>query len=153
MAFKLPNLPYAYDALEPYIDQRTMEFHHDKHHNTYVTKLNATVEGTELEHQSLADMIANLDKVPEAMRMSVRNNGGGHFNHSLFWEINNGQLEIVTTPNQDNPLTEGKTPILIFDVWEHAYYLKYQNKRPDYMTAFWNIVNWKKVDELYQAAK
>ncbi|HIH0141190.1 TPA: superoxide dismutase [Staphylococcus aureus] len=199
MAFKLPNLPYAYDALEPYIDQRTMEFHHDKHHNTYVTKLNATVEGTELEHQSLAYMIANLDKVPEAMRMSVRNNGGGHFNHSLFWEIlspnseekggviddikaqwgtldefknefankattlfgsgwtwlvvNDGKLEIVTTPNQDNPLTEGKTPILLFDVWEHAYYLKYQNKRPDYMTVFWNIVNWKKVDELYQAAK
>ena len=198
MAFKLPNLPYAYDALEPYIDQRTMEFHHDKHHNTYVTKLNATVEGTELEHQSLADMIANLDKVPEAMRMSVRNNGGGHFNHSLFWEIlspnseekgtvvdkikeqwgsldefkkefadkaaarfgsgwawlvvNNGKLEIVTTPNQDNPITEGKTPILGLDVWEHAYYLKYQNKRPDYISAFWNVVNWEKVDELYNAA-
>ncbi|PTE78066.1 superoxide dismutase [Staphylococcus equorum] len=199
MAFELPNLPYGFDALEPHIDQQTMEIHHDKHHNTYVTKLNAAVEGTDLESKSIEEIVANLDSVPENIQTAVRNNGGGHLNHSLFWElltpnseekgtvvdkikeqwgsldafkeefanqaaarfgsgwawlvVNDGKLEIVTTPNQDNPLTEGKTPILCLDVWEHAYYLKYQNKRPDYISAFWNVVNWEKVDELYSAAK
>ncbi|PTE38693.1 superoxide dismutase [Staphylococcus equorum] len=199
MAFELPNLPYGFDALEPHIDQQTMEIHHDKHHNTYVTKLNAAVEGTDLESKSIEEIVANLDSVPENIQTAVRNNGGGHLNHSLFWElltpnseekgtvvdkikeqwgsldafkeefanqaaarfgsgwawlvVNDGKLEIVTTPNQDSPLTEGKTPILGLDVWEHAYYLKYQNKRPDYISAFWNVVNWEKVDELYSAAK
>ncbi|KRG10278.1 superoxide dismutase [Staphylococcus sp. NAM3COL9] len=199
MAFELPNLPYGFDALEPHIDQQTMEIHHGKHHNTYVTKLNAAVEGTDLESKSIEEIVANLDSVPENIQTAVRNNGGGHLNHSLFWElltpnseekgtvvdkikeqwgsldafkeefanqaaarfgsgwawlvVNDGKLEIVTTPNQDNPLTEGKTPILGLDVWEHAYYLKYQNKRPDYISAFWNVVNWEKVDELYNAAK
>lgn len=198
MAFELPNLPYEFDALEPHIDKETMEIHHDKHHNTYVTKLNAAVEGTDLESKSIEEIVANLDSVPEDIQTAVRNNGGGHINHSLFWElltpnseekgtvvdkikeqwgsldafkeefankaaarfgsgwawlvVNNGKLEIVTTPNQDNPITEGKTPILGLDVWEHAYYLKYQNKRPDYISAFWNVVNWEKVDELYNAA-
>ncbi len=199
MAFELPKLPYDYDALEPHIDKETMVLHHDKHHNTYVTKLNAAVEGTDLENKSIEDLIANLDSLPEDKRTAVRNNGGGHLNHSFFWQIispnseekgevvdkikeqwgsldafkkefadkaagqfgsgwawlvvNNGQLEIVTTPNQDSPLTNGQTPILNLDVWEHAYYLKYQNKRPDYINSFWNVVNWEKVDELYQAAK
>lgn len=199
MAFELPNLPYGFDALEPHIDQQTMEIHHGKHHNTYVTKLNAAVEGTDLESKSIEEIVANLDSVPENIQTAVRNNGGGHLNHSLFWElltpnseekgtvvdkikeqwgsldafkeefadkaaarfgsgwawlvVNNSNLEIVTTPNQDNPITEGKTPILGLDVWEHAYYLKYQNKRPDYISAFWNVVNWEKVDELYNAAK
>ncbi|WP_281200469.1 superoxide dismutase [Staphylococcus schleiferi] len=199
MAFELPKLPYDYDALEPHIDKETMVLHHDKHHNTYVKKLNAAVEGTDLEDKSIEDLIANLDSVPEDKRTAVRNNGGGHLNHSFFWQIispnseekgevvdkikeqwgsldafkkefaekaagqfgsgwawlvvNNGQLEIVTTPNQDSPLTNGQTPILNLDVWEHAYYLKYQNKRPDYINSFWNVVNWEKVDELYQAAK
>ena len=176
-----------------------MEIHHDKHHNTYVTKLNSAVEGTDLESKSIEEIIANLDSVPENIQTAVRNNGGGHLNHSLFWEfltpnseekgtvvdkikeqwgsldefkkefadkaagrfgsgwawlvVNNGKLEIVTTPNQDNPLTEGKTPILCIDVWEHAYYLKYQNKRPDYISAFWNVINWEKVDELYNEAQ
>ncbi|MGV3244044.1 superoxide dismutase [Staphylococcus sp. 11261D007BR] len=199
MAFELPKLPYEYDALEPYIDKETMELHHSKHHNTYVTKLNSAVEGSDLENKSLEDLIANVDSLPEDKKTAVRNNGGGHLNHSLFWTlltpnseekgevvdkiaekwgsldefkkefadaaaarfgsgwawlvVNNGELEIVTTPNQDNPISEGKTPILGLDVWEHAYYLKYQNKRPDYIAAFWNIVNWEKVDELYKAAK
>ncbi|MDK8289918.1 MAG: superoxide dismutase [Staphylococcus lugdunensis] len=199
MAFELPKLPYEADALEPHIDKETMEIHHDKHHNTYVTKLNSAVEGTDLESKSIEEIIANLDSVPENIQTAVRNNGGGHLNHSLFWEfltpnseekgtvvdkikeqwgsldefkkefadkaagrfgsgwawlvVNNGKLEIVTTPNQDNPLTEGKTPILCIDVWEHAYYLKYQNKRPDYISAFWNVINWEKVDELYNKAQ
>ena len=199
MAFELPKLPYAYDALEPHIDKETMEIHHSKHHNTYVTKLNDAVKGTDLESKSIEEIVKNLDAVPENIKTAVRNNGGGHLNHSLFWElltpnseekgtvvdkikeqwgsldafkeefadkaaarfgsgwawlvVNDGKLEIVTTPNQDNPLTEGKTPILGLDVWEHAYYLKYQNKRPDYISAFWNVVNWEKVDELYNAAK
>lgn len=199
MAFELPKLPYAFDALEPHIDKETMEIHHDKHHNTYVTKLNAAVEGTDLEAKSIEEIVANLDSVPSDIQTAVRNNGGGHLNHSLFWElltpnseekgevvdkikeqwgsldefkkefadkaagrfgsgwawlvVNNGKLEIVTTPNQDNPLTEGKTPILCIDVWEHAYYLKYQNKRPDYISAFWNVINWEKVDELYNEAQ
>ncbi|HEC2213765.1 TPA: superoxide dismutase [Staphylococcus delphini] len=199
MAFELPKLPYSYDALEPNIDKETMEIHHSKHHNNYVTKLNAAVEGTEFENKSLEDLIANLDSVPENLRTAVRNNGGGHLNHSIFWQIltpnseekgevvdkikeqwgsldefknefadkaagrfgsgwawlvvNNGKLEIVTTANQDSPLTDGLTPILALDVWEHAYYLKFQNKRPDYISTFWNVVNWEKVDELYKAAK
>ncbi|EIE3775913.1 superoxide dismutase [Staphylococcus pseudintermedius] len=199
MAFELPKLPYSYDALEPHIDKETMEIHHSKHHNTYVTKLNAAVEGTEFENKSLEDLIANLDSVPENLRTAVRNNGGGHLNHSIYWQIlapnseekgevvdkikeqwgsldefksefadkaagrfgsgwawlvvNNGKLEIVTTANQYSPLTDGLTPILALDVWEHAYYLKFQNKRPDYISTFWNVVNWEKVDELYKAAK
>lgn len=199
MAFELPKLPYSYDALEPHIDKETMEIHHSKHHNTYVTKLNAAVEGTEFENKSLEDLIANLDSVPENLRTAVRNNGGGHLNHSIYWQIlapnseekgevvdkikeqwgsldefksefadkaagrfgsgwawlvvNNGKLEIVTTANQDSPLTDGLTPILALDVWEHAYYLKFQNKRPDYISTFWNVVNWEKVDKLYKAAK
>ncbi|ARJ49863.1 superoxide dismutase [Staphylococcus lutrae] len=199
MAFELPKLPYSYDALEPHIDKETMELHHGKHHNTYVTKLNAAVEGTELENKSLEDLITHLDRVPENVRTAVRNNGGGHLNHSFFWQLltpnseekgevvdkikeqwgsldafkeefadkaagrfgsgwawlvlNNGKLEIITTPNQDSPLTEGLTPLLTLDVWEHAYYLKYQNKRPSYIESFWNVVNWEKVDEFYQAAK
>lgn len=199
MAFDLPNLPYEFDALEPHIDKETMEIHHDKHHNTYVTKLNAAIEGTDLENKSIEEIVANLDSVPSDIQTAVRNNGGGHLNHSLFWQIlspnseekgtvvdkikeqwgsldefkdefakkaagqfgsgwawlvvdKDGKLEIVTTANQDNPITEGKTPILGLDVWEHAYYLKYQNKRPDYINAFWNVVNWEKVDELYNAA-
>ncbi|UXR51361.1 superoxide dismutase [Staphylococcus simulans] len=199
MAFELPNLPYEFDALEPHIDKETMEIHHDKHHNTYVTKLNAAIEGTDLENKSIEEIVANLDSVPSDIQTAVRNNGGGHLNHSLFWQIlspnseekgtvvdkikeqwgssdefkdefakkaagqfgsgwawlvvdKDGKLEIVTTANQDNPITEGKTPILGLDVWEHAYYLKYQNKRPDYINAFWNVVNWEKVDELYNAA-
>ncbi|PTJ90631.1 superoxide dismutase [Staphylococcus simulans] len=199
MAFESPNLPYEFDALEPHIDKETMEIHHDKHHNTYVTKLNAAIEGTDLENKSIEEIVANLDSVPSDIQTAVRNNGGGHLNHSLFWQIlspnseekgtvvdkikeqwgsldefkdefakkaagqfgsgwawlvvdKDGKLEIVTTANQDNPITEGKTPILGLDVWEHAYYLKYQNKRPDYINAFWNVVNWEKVDELYNAA-
>ncbi|WP_020008431.1 superoxide dismutase [Salinicoccus albus] len=200
MAFELPELPYAYDALEPTIDKETMEIHHSKHHNTYVTKLNAAVEGTDLESKSVEDIIRNLDSVPEDKKTAVRNNGGGHLNHSLFWEmltpdakeisgdikdaieskfgsvesfkeefetaaagrfgsgwawlvVNNGELEIVSTPNQDNPVTDGKQPVFGVDVWEHAYYLKYQNRRPEYLKAIWNVVNWDKVNELYKAAK
>lgn len=200
MAFELPKLPYAYDALEPHIDKETMEIHHTKHHNTYVTKLNDAVKGTDLESKSIEDVIKNLNSVPDDIRTAVQNNGGGHYNHSLFWEmltpnasepsgevvdaisstfgsldkfkeefaaaaagrfgsgwawlvVDNGELSIVSTPNQDNPLSEGKIPVLGLDVWEHAYYLKYQNKRPDYISAFWNVVNWDKVNELYQAAK
>ena len=200
MAFELPKLPYAYDALEPHIDKETMEIHHTKHHNTYVTKLNDAVKGTDLESKSIEDIIKNLNSVPDDIRTAVQNNGGGHYNHSLFWEmltpnasepsgevvdaisstfgsldkfkeefaaaaagrfgsgwawlvVDNGELSIVSTPNQDNPLSEGKIPVLGLDVWEHAYYLKYQNKRPDYISAFWNVVNWDKVNELYQVAK
>lgn len=200
--FELPSLPYAYDALEPTIDKETMNIHHTKHHNTYVTNLNAALEGHEdLQQKSIEDLIKNLDEVPQEIRAAVRNNGGGHANHSLFWTIlspngggeptgeladkikdafgnfdefksqfekaaatrfgsgwawlvvNNGNLEITSTPNQDNPVSEGKTPILGLDVWEHAYYLKYQNKRPEYASNFWNVVNWDQVDKNYQAAK
>ncbi|WP_182200564.1 superoxide dismutase [Paraliobacillus salinarum] len=200
--FELPELPYAYDALEPHIDKETMNIHHTKHHNTYVTKLNAALEGhADLQDKSLNDLIADLKSLPESIQTAVRNNGGGHANHSLFWTllspngggqptgevatkinetfgsfdafkekftaaatgrfgsgwawliVNDGNLEITSTPNQDSPVMEGKTPILGLDVWEHAYYLKYQNKRPDYISAFWNVVNWDEVEKLYQAAK
>ncbi|BCE07487.1 hypothetical protein RSC2_01091 [Bacillus paralicheniformis] len=202
MAYKLPELPYAYDALEPHIDKETMNIHHTKHHNTYVTKLNEAVAGKQdLESKSVEELVANLDAVPENIRTAVRNNGGGHANHSLFWKllspngggapngelaeainskfgsfdqfkedfaaaaagrfgsgwawlvVNNGELEITSTPNQDSPLSEGKTPILGLDVWEHAYYLNYQNRRPDYIKAFWNVVNWDEVARLYSEAK
>lgn len=200
--FTLPELPYAYDALEPHIDKETMNIHHTKHHNTYVTKLNDALEGhDDLAGKSIEEILANLDAVPESIRTAVRNNGGGHANHTLFWTllspngggeptgeladkinetfgsfdkfkeefanaaanrfgsgwawlvVNNGNLEITSTPNQDTPISEGKTPILGLDVWEHAYYLNYQNKRPDYISAFWNVVNWDKVTELYNQAK
>lgn len=202
MAYKLPELPYAYDALEPHIDKETMNIHHTKHHNTYVTKLNEAVAGKQdLESKSVEELVANLNAVPENIRTAVRNNGGGHANHSLFWKllspngggaptgelaeainskfgsfdqfkedfaaaaaghfgsgwawlvVNNGELEITSTPNQDSPLSEGKTPILGLDVWEHAYYLNYQNRRPDYIKAFWNVVNWDEVARLYSEAK
>lgn len=202
MAYKLPELPYAYDALEPHIDKETMNIHHTKHHNTYVTNLNAAVEGkADLESKSIEELISNLDAVPEDIRTAVRNNGGGHANHSLFWTIlcpngggaptgeladaiaskfgsfdqfkeefanaaktrfgsgwawlvvNNGDLEVTSTPNQDSPLMEGKTPILGLDVWEHAYYLNYQNRRPDYISAFFNVVKWDEVAKRYDAAK
>ena len=201
MAYKLPELPYAYDALEPHIDKETMNIHHTKHHNTYVTNLNAAVEGkADLESKSIEELISNLDAVPEDIRTAVRNNGGGHANHSLFWTIlcpngggaptgeladaiaskfgsfdqfkeefanaaktrfgsgwawlvvNNGELEVTSTPNQDSPLMEGKTPILGLDVWEHAYYLNYQNRRPDYISAFFNVVKWDEVAKRYDAA-
>lgn len=200
--YETPALPYGYDALEPHIDEETMKIHHDKHHAGYVSKLNAALEGHEdLASKSVEDLVANLDAVPENIRTAVRNNGGGHANHSLFWTImgpkgggqpsdeladaltqkfgsfddfkekfksaaagrfgsgwawlvvNNGELEIVDTPNQDNPLSDGKTPILGVDVWEHAYYLKYQNKRPDYLEAFFNVVNWDEVEKRYKEAK
>lgn len=190
MAFTLPDLGYAFDALEPNIDATTMEIHHDKHHNTYVTNLNNAVEGTEFADMEINELIANLDKVPTDKQTAVRNNGGGHANHSFFWElltpggateptgaladainsafgsfdefkekfeaagagrfgsgwawlIKSGDgVEIVSTPNQDSPVMEGKTPVIGVDVWEHAYYLKYQNRRPEYLKAFWNVVNW-----------
>jgi Fe-Mn family superoxide dismutase len=192
MPFTLPALPYAYDALEPHIDARTMEIHHTKHHQAYVNNLNAALEkAPQLEGKSLDELMRNINSVPEAVRTPVRNNGGGHWNHSMFWELmgakqggeprgriadaiktafgdfskfkeqfaaaatgrfgsgwawlvddGNGKLSITSTPNQDNPLMEGKKAILGLDVWEHAYYLKYQNRRPDYIGAWWNVVNW-----------
>ncbi|MGO4942988.1 superoxide dismutase [Ruoffia tabacinasalis] len=200
MAFTLPNLPYASDALEPVIDKETMEIHHGKHHSGYVTKLNDALEGTEFADKAIEDVVANLNDIPEEKRTAVRNNGGGHLNHSLFWESlqapsdnnevpaelakkledafgsvdtfkekfeaagagqfgsgwawlvdNNGTLEVVGTPNQDNPITDGKKPLLGVDVWEHAYYLNYQNRRPEYLSAFWKVVNWSKVAERLNA--
>ena len=191
MAFTLPALPYAYDALEPHIDARTMEIHHTKHHQAYVNNLNAAIEkAPELQDKSLDDLMRSVNSVPEAVRTAVRNNGGGHWNHSVFWELmapgkggeptggladaikqafgdfskfkeqftaaattrfgsgwawlvnDGGKLSITSTPNQDNPLMDGKRGILGLDVWEHAYYLKYQNRRPEYITAWWNVVNW-----------
>lgn len=200
--FTLPQLPYAFDALVPHIDEETMKIHHGRHHNTYVTNLNNALEGhADLAEKSLEDLLSNLDALPEGIRMAVRNNGGGHANHTLFWEVmspngggapageladaissafgsfdsfkeefakaattrfgsgwawlivDNGQLAITSTPNQDTPVMEGKTPILGLDVWEHAYYLNYQNKRPDYISAFWNVVNWDEVSKRFAAAK
>lgn len=191
MTFKLPDLPYTTDYLEPVIDKETMELHHGKHHNTYVNNLNDAVEGTEWAEKEIEELVANLDKVPSDIQTAVRNNGGGHYNHTLFWEElqapsednqipselaeklvsafgsvekfkeafetaatgrfgsgwawlvdNNGTLEVTSTPNQDSPLTEGKTPLLGIDVWEHAYYLKYKNARADYVSNFWKVVNW-----------
>jgi len=200
MAFTLPPLPYGYDALEPHIDARTMEIHYTKHHQAYVNNLNAAIEkAPELQGKSLDDLMRGINSVPESVRTAVRNNGGGHWNHSMFWQImgpgkggepggalgkaiasafgsfakfkeqfaaaagsrfgsgwawlvnDGGKLSITSTPNQDNPLMDGKTPILGVDVWEHAYYLKYQNKRPDYVTAWWNTVNWDAVSSRYKA--
>ncbi len=202
MAFELPDLPYAKDALEPHIDARTMEIHHGKHHAGYTNNLNAALEGTSMADQAIEEILGNLDAVPEAKRTAVRNNGGGYANHNLFWQIMSpngggepagalaeainaafgsfdafkdafakaaatrfgsgwawlaveadGSLSVSSTPNQDTPLMEGKTPILGLDVWEHAYYLHYQNRRPDYIGAWWNVVNWDKVAELYAAAR
>ncbi len=202
MTYKLPDLPYAYDALEPHIDEETMKLHHDKHHNTYVENVNKALEGhDDLQNLSIEELVAKLDEVPEDIRTAVRNNGGGHANHSLFWEImspngggepageladainetfgsldnlkdevktaatgqfgsgwgwlvvENGELKVVNTPNQDSPLTDGQTPILGVDVWEHAYYLNYQNKRPAYVDAFWEVVNWDEVARRYEEAK
>ena len=202
MSYELPKLPYAYDALEPHIDQATMEFHHDKHHATYVEKTNAALEKyPELAEKSIEELVAGLNSVPEEIRTAIRNNGGGHANHSFFWEIlspngggeptgalkedidatfgsfdkfkeeietagagqfgsgwawlvlNNGKLEVTATANQDSPLTDGKTPLFGVDVWEHAYYLNYQNKRPAYLKAVWNVVNWEEVAKRYEAAK
>ncbi|MGA9313052.1 MAG: superoxide dismutase [Solirubrobacteraceae bacterium] len=200
MAYSVPPLPYAYDALEPHIDKLTMEIHHDKHHQAYVDKANAALAGTALESASVEDVLRDLAQVPEDKRAAVRNNGGGHYNHSLFWEsmspngggspdgalgdaiaaafgsfadfqaklketgvnqfgsgwswlVHDGSgLAVVGTPNQDNPISSGKTPLLGVDVWEHAYYLKYQNRRPDYLDAWWNTVNWEKVAERFSAA-
>lgn len=202
MTFQLPELPYAYDALEPYIDVETMHFHHDKHHQAYVNNLNSALENhPEWQEKSIEEILTHLDDLPKEIRGAVQNNGGGHYNHSLFWEImapnaggnptgevkdaieeafgsfdnlkaefkkaalgrfgsgwawvvvDNGKLAVTSTLNQDNPISDGKTPILGVDVWEHAYYLKYQNLRGDYVDAFWNVVNWDKVNELYKAAK
>ena len=195
-------MPYAYDALEPHIDAKTMEIHHTKHHQTYVDKLNAALEGQNTpEGESVEDLMRNFDKVPDDIKTAVRNHGGGHANHSLFWTImgpggggdasgdvaaaineafgdfnafkekfntaatnqfgsgwawlvvDGGKLDVIAKPNQDSPLMEGKTPILGIDVWEHAYYLKYQNKRPDYIAAWWNTVNWDEVNRRYNEAK
>jgi Fe-Mn family superoxide dismutase len=200
MAFELPNLPYGFDALEPHIDTATMQIHHGKHHQAYVNNLNAAIEkAPDLAGKSLDELMRGLNDVPEAVRTAVRNNGGGHWNHSMFWKWmapnaggqptgsvakaidesfggfdkfkeqwaaagaarfgsgwvwlvkDGGKLSITSTPNQDNPLMEGKKAILGLDVWEHAYYLRYQNKRPDYITAWWNVVNWDEVEEGFNA--
>jgi superoxide dismutase, Fe-Mn family len=199
MAYSVPPLPYAYDALEPHIDKQTMEVHHDKHHQAYVDKANAALAGTPLESASIEDVLKDLSQVPEDKRGAVRNNGGGHYNHSLFWEsmspdgggepsgalgdaiastfgsfgdfqaklketgvnqfgsgwswlVHDGSgLAVVGTPNQDNPISDGKTPLLGVDVWEHAYYLKYQNKRPEYLDAWWNTVDWSTVEARFSA--
>jgi superoxide dismutase, Fe-Mn family len=199
MPYEVPPLPYDYAALEPHIDEATMKVHHDKHHQAYVDKVNAALEGTEWADQPIADVVANLSQIPDDKRTAVRNNGGGHYNHSLFWvwlspdgggepdgalgdaigsafgsfgdfqeQLKNAgvnqfgsgwawlvhdgsSLAVLSTPNQDNPITDGKTPLFGVDVWEHAYYLKYQNRRPDYLDAIWNVVNWAKVAEDYAA--
>ena len=203
MAFELPPLPYAEDALEPHIDSRTMGIHHDKHHAAYTNNLNAALEGhADLAGKSIEQLLGDLDAVPESIRTAVRNNGGGFANHNLFWEImgpgaggeptgalaaaidkafggfaafkeqfakagttrfgsgwawlyvdKNGELAVSSTPNQDTPLMDGNTPILGLDVWEHAYYLNYQNRRPDYIASWWNVVNWDAVATKYEAAK
>ena len=198
--YTLPALPYAFDALEPHIDAKTMEIHHTKHHQTYIDKLNAAIEGKDLEYENVDDLLRNFAKVPADIQGPVRNHGGGHSNHSLFWTIlgpdgggeangdvaaaieaafgsfkeftekfnaaatahfgsgwawlvvNGGKLEVLSLPNQNSPIEEGKTPILGLDVWEHAYYLKYQNRRPEYIEAFWNLVNWDEVNRRFKAA-
>ena len=200
MPFELPPLPYAFNALEPHIDATTMEIHHDRHHKAYVDNANAALAGTAWENSSVEEVLTSLDQIPEDIRMAVRNNAGGHYNHSLFWEImgpggggapagalgaaidstfgsldelkakvndagvkrfgsgwtwlvvSGGALEVMSTPNQDTPLSEGKAPILGIDVWEHAYYLEYQNKRQEYLDAWWNVVNWDAVSARYEAA-
>jgi Fe-Mn family superoxide dismutase len=200
--FEVPALPYAFDALEPHVDAKTMEIHHDKHHAAYVSKLNAALEGHEgLQKKKIEEILKDINSVPEGIRTAVRNHGGGHANHSLFWEVmgpggggqpggavgqaiqeafgsfdslmekvNNaatnqfgsgwgwlvladGKLDVIARPNQDSPLMEGKTPILGVDVWEHAYYLKYQNRRPDYLSAWWNTVNWAAVEQRFSQAR
>jgi Fe-Mn family superoxide dismutase len=200
--FELPPLPYAFDALEPHIDAQTMQIHHDKHHATYVTKLNdALKDRPELQNKELPELLRGINDVPEAVRTAVRNHGGGHANHSLFWEImgpggggtpsgplgqaidqafggfdafkekltntaanlfgsgwawlvvKDGKLDVIGRPNQDSPYMDGLAPVLGVDVWEHAYYLKYQNKRPDYLSAWWNTINWKAVEELHRRAR
>jgi Fe-Mn family superoxide dismutase len=203
MAFALPPLPYDYKALEPHIDEPTMRLHHDKHHAAYVNNLNAALEPhPDLQKQSIEELLANLDKVPEAIRAKVRNNGGGHANHTIFWEMmapggakepggalgeainkafgsfatfkeqfakacverfgsgwgwliadRSGKLTVESTPNQDTPIMEGRTPVLGCDVWEHAYYLKYQNRRPDYVASWWNVVNWTDVARRFDKAR
>jgi superoxide dismutase, Fe-Mn family len=200
MAFEVPPLPYDYNALEPHIDEQTMHLHHDKHHQTYVTNLNAALEKhPELANKSAEELVRDLDSVPEDIRTAVRNNGGGHVNHTVFWQImgpngggeptgpiadaineafgsfeqfkqqfndagakrfgsgwawlvrgRDGKLAITSTPNQDNPLSDGAWPVLGNDVWEHAYYLKYQNRRPEYLNAWWNVVNWDEVNKRFQ---
>lgn len=199
MPHTLPKLPYAYDALEPYIDAQTMEIHHARHHQTYITRLDAALKGhAELESKSAEELISDLPAIPESVRNAVRNHGGGTANHNFFWSIMgrgksfsgpaadgirgrfdgfdpfkeqfsaaaanlfgsgwiwlvlaDSELQIMTTPNQDSPLSLGKKPIIALDVWEHAYYLKYQNRRPDYIEAFFHVINWDKVNELYAAA-
>jgi superoxide dismutase, Fe-Mn family len=200
MAFEVPPLPYDYNALEPHIDEPTMKLHHDKHHQAYVTNANKALEGTDWADKSVEEVLQNLNQIPEDKRGAVRNNAGGHYNHSLFWEwmspdgggepdgdlasaiesafgsfdefkdklkaagvgqfgsgwawlIRDGSgLAIVSTPNQDSPISDGRTPLLGVDVWEHAYYLNYQNRRPDYIDAWWNVVNWAKVAELFGAS-
>ena len=207
MAYELPQLPYPYDALEPSIDEQTMHLHHEKHHNTYVTNLNSALEKhPEADPGNLEELLANIDSLPHDIQTAVRNNGGGHSNHSMFWQIMgpsgqgggepsgelasaidrdfgsfesfkeqwagaaapgalfgsgwcwliasaDGHLTIETTPNQDSPLMEGKTPVIGLDVWEHAYYLKYQNRRPDYIAAWWNVVNWQAAEERFNRAQ
>jgi Fe-Mn family superoxide dismutase len=199
MAFEVPPLPYDYNALEPHIDEETMHLHHDKHHQAYVTNANNALEGTEWADRPVEEVLQNLNQIPEDKRNAVRNNAGGHYNHSLFWEwmspsgggepagdlrsaieaafgsiddfkaklkaagvgqfgsgwawlVHDGSgLAVVSTPNQDSPISSGKTPLLGVDVWEHAYYLKYQNRRPDYIDAWWSVVNWPKVGEVFGA--
>jgi superoxide dismutase, Fe-Mn family len=201
VAFEVPDLPYAYDALEPHIDEATMRVHHDKHHQAYVDKANAALEGTQHAGAPIEDVLRDLSVIPDDKRNAVRNNGGGHANHTLFWEsmspdgggepggelasaiesafgsfadfqgkvkdtgvnqfgsgwswlvLDGSDLAVVGTANQDSPLSSGQVPLLGVDVWEHAYYLKYQNKRPDYIDAWWNVVNWSKVAERYTAAR
>ncbi|SRR5579883_1079559 len=202
MAFELPPLPYGYDALEPYIDEQTMHLHHDKHHQAYVTNLNNAVQGTAFENLSVEEIMRRINEVPENIRTAVRNNGGGHVNHTMFWEIMkpngggeptgalaqainrafgsfdqfktqfndagvkrfgsgwawlvlnpSGQLQVISTANQDSPFMDGLFPVMGNDVWEHAYYLKYQNRRADYLNAWWNVVNWDEIAKRFERAK
>ena len=161
MAYEVPDLPYDYDALAPTIDEQTMHLHHDKHHQAYVDNANKALEGTEWADKPVEEVLANLSSLPADKQGPVRNNAGGHANHSLFWTIlgpngggtPSGDLKVVSTANQDSPIMDGQTPILGIDVWEHAYYLKYQNKRPDYLAAIFNVIDWSAVAERYTAAR